>query len=84
MEYIEIIISFVIGVAVTGLLALVFSMKTKGILRLLINAAAGCAALLILSLFKVAPFALNPLSAFLAGFLGVPGIIAIYLIMTFL
>lgn len=84
MKYTETILSFIVGAAVAGLLALIFSFKTKGLVRLLINAAAGCAALLILSLFRVKPFALNPLSAFIAGFAGVPGLVVIYVIMTYL
>jgi len=84
MQYTEIILSFIIGGAVAGLLALVFSLKTKGLLRLLINLAAGALALTALSLFKIEPFTLSPLSAFIIGLTGVPGLAVIYIILTFL
>jgi hypothetical protein len=84
MDYLEIVLSFVVGILAAGLLAFVFSLKTKGFVRLIINIVAGCVALLVLSLFKVHPFSLSPLSAFLVGICGVPGLLVIFLIMTFL
>jgi len=80
----EVVISFVIGAAVMGLLAFIFALKTKGFARLLINLLAGITALIVLVLFQVPPFTLSPLSAFLIGLLGVPGLIVIYVILMFL
>jgi hypothetical protein len=84
MSVLEIILSFVVGGAVAVLLGMVFSLKTKGLLRLLINIAAGCIALALLSLFKVPPFKLNPMSAFIVGLTGVPGLAIVFVIVTFL
>ncbi len=83
MQYIEIILSFVIGCIVAIMLGMVFSLKTRGIMRLVINILAGCVALFLLSLFKVPPFALNPLSAFIVGLSGAIGLVVIFIILTF-
>ncbi|MCL2675260.1 MAG: hypothetical protein FWE84_01540 [Firmicutes bacterium] len=84
MPYLDIILSIITGGLVAALLAIIFSLKTKGILRLLINAAAGVTALIILSLFKVPGFNLNPLSAFISASTGVPGLLVTFIIVTFL
>ena len=74
MPYVEIIISLILGLLLTVLTGWVFSLKTKGLLRLLFNSTAGCILLFALSLFKIVYIPLNPMNALLAGFLGVPGV----------
>lgn len=83
MQYLEIVLSLITGLIVAVMLAIVFSFKTRGLVRIIINILAGCIALFILSFFKVPPFALNPLSAFIVGFFGVSGLLLIFLILTF-
>lgn len=84
MIYLEIILSFIIGFGLLLLLAYVFSLKTKGIIRLLINTVAGAAVLILLNVFKIVMLPLNPLNALLVGFLGVPGVALIWALTAFL
>lgn len=84
MNYVEIILSFVIGAILIVFTGWVFSLKTKGIFRLLINTAVGGIVLFVLSLTNVAALPINPLNALIVGFLGVPGIALIFLIVLFL
>ena len=84
MEIFELTLSFVIGFLITALLGSLFSLKTKGLFRLLLNSLAGAAALLLLSLFKIAVLPVNPLSALNVGALGAPGLVAVWLITVFL
>lgn len=84
MEYVEYILAFIAGAAIAGLLGLVFSLKTKGFIRILINLLAGVIALVVLNLFKVPYFPLNALNVFIVGILGVPGLVLILIIRLFL
>jgi len=77
-------ISFIIGLGLVLLLGFVFSLKTKGILRILINSVAGLLILLAFVLFRLLYIPLNPLNALLVGFFGVPGLILIVVIVLFL
>ncbi len=84
MNYFEIAISFLMGLVLVLLLGWVLSFKTKGLVRLAANAVAGGVVLIALTLFNILVLPLNPLNALLTGFLGVPGLIVIYLISVFL
>lgn len=84
MVYLEIFISFVIGALLVALTGRVFSLKTKGLVRLLINSVAGGVLLVGLSLFHVVYLPLNPLNAFITGLLGLPGLIVVWLVVVFL
>lgn len=79
----EIVLSFVIGFSIVGLLAFLFSLKTKGFFRILLNSLCGTLALVLLSLFRVDVVALNPLNALIVGILGAPGFIALWIISVF-
>jgi inhibitor of the pro-sigma K processing machinery len=84
MQYATIALSAVIGLLLAGLLGWVFALKTKGLLRILFNSLAGVILLLCLTLFKILYVPLNPVSALLVGFLGVPGVALVYVITAFL
>ena len=83
MEYAEIALSFVIGLILVILLAWVFSLKTKGFTRLLFNSMAGIILMLAFGLFRIIHIPLNPLNGLIVGFLGVPGVIAVFVITAF-
>ncbi|MDE7394923.1 MAG: pro-sigmaK processing inhibitor BofA family protein [Clostridiales bacterium] len=83
MRY-EVILSYFIGFAAIIIAALLFSIKTKGLLGLLFNTALGGLVLTVLSLWTPLQVPLNPLTALLCGFMGVPGIGLILLIVYFL
>gem|GEM_PF-3134647 len=78
------VLSYAIAIIITILLIVVFSVKKRGIIKIIINLSAGLCALIILVLFNVYPFTLNPLTAFLIGVLGAPGLIVIFVILRFL
>ena len=78
----EIVLSFLSGALAAALLAFVFSFKLKGFIRLLFNLLIGTAILAVLSICGVMPF--NALNAFIVGLLGVPGLLAVIIIVTFL
>lgn len=84
MEYFKIVISFVAGALITLLFSKVFKLKTKGIVRLLLNSLAGSLALVIMSLCNVAYLPLNPLTALITGVFGAPGLVLVYVITAFL
>jgi inhibitor of the pro-sigma K processing machinery len=66
------------------LLGFVFSLKTKGFLRILFNSLGGIILFFCLRLFKIVYLPLNPLNALTAGFLGVPGVIIVVIVNMFL
>ena len=84
MEIFELILSFLIGFLTVSLIGTLFSLKTKGLFRLALNSLGGAVALSLLSLVKVAVLPVNPVSALIVGLLGVPGLIAVWLIVVFL
>ena len=69
-------------------LMVVFAKKTKKIGRFALRAAFGCAALFalnfILKPFGIGGVGLNPLTVFMTGLLGIPGIGALYFIAAFI
>ena len=79
----EIVLSFVIGFSIVGLLAFLFSLKTKGFFRIIINSLCGALALLLFSIFRINAVALNPLNALIVGALGTPGLIALWIFSVF-
>ena len=83
MQY-ETILSYFIGFAAVCIAGLLFSLKTKGLLGLLFNTALGALLLTVLSLCTPLKIPLNPLTALICGFMGVPGIGLILLIVYFL
>ena len=78
----EILLSFLSGALSAAILAFVFSFNLKGFSRLFVNLAVGTIVLAALSLCGTIPF--NALNAFVVGLLGVPGLLAISVIVAFL
>ena len=72
MSY-ETVLSYCIGALAVMFCGWLFSLKTKGLIRLLINTAAGAFLFVILSLCTPLHIPLNPLNALVVGFMGVPG-----------
>ena len=77
----ESVLSFFSGALAAMILAFVFSFNLKGFARIFINLIVGAGVLAILSVTGVVPF--NAISAFTVGLLGVPGLIAVLVIVTF-
>ena len=69
----ETILSYAIGALIVLFCGWLFSLKTKGLLRLLLNTAAGAFLLVGLSVFTPLTIPLNPLNALIVGILGIPG-----------
>ncbi|MCL2861517.1 MAG: pro-sigmaK processing inhibitor BofA family protein [Firmicutes bacterium] len=84
MTILEIILSFISGVLLLVILGWIFSFKTKGIIRLLVNTAIGAVVLVLLNVFNIATLAVNPLNALIVGFFGIFGVVGIWLITVFL
>ncbi|MCL2556670.1 MAG: hypothetical protein FWE03_06640 [Firmicutes bacterium] len=78
------VLSFFIGVIIAIFLVMIFSIKKKGLIKFIINLAAGATALILLVVFNVYPFTLSPLTAFLIGVLGAPGLAVIFIILMIL
>lgn len=76
--------AFGAGLALIILFALVFRLKTRGPVRLVVNALAGGLVLFGLSFFHTAVLPLNPLNALLTGLLGLPGLLVVFIICRFL
>ena len=84
MDIFWLVVSFLAGVTLTALFAWVMSLKTKGFTRIVFNSLAGITLLLCFSLLKIIYIPLNPLNALVTGFLGIPGLVVIILIMKIL
>ena len=80
----ETLLSFIIGALAVTLCGWLFSLKTKGILRLLLNTATGALLITILAIFTPLGVKLNPLTALTVGILGIPGAALITVITCFL
>lgn len=80
----KIILSFGAGILLLLVFALLFRMRTRGIVRLLVNSAAGGAVIFALGFFGAAVLPLSPLTALTAGVLGLPGLILIFVVCRFL
>jgi len=80
MEILELVFSFAIGIVLILLLAWVFALKTKGLLRIAFNSTAGLILVLAFNLLKIIYLPLNPLNVLIIGFLGVPGVVVVAVI----
>lgn len=69
----ETILIFVAGAALVAVTAWAMHLKTRGVLRVLINSAAGGALILGLSAFNILVLPFNAFNALLIGILGLPG-----------
>lgn len=80
-------VAFLIGLLLLFLLARILLVPLKFIIRLLFNAAIGGALLWIANLagrFIGVAVPINPITALLAGFLGVPGVVLVVAVQYFI
>ena len=84
MEILAIVLSFAIGLTLILLLGWVFSLRTKGLIRLAFNSIAGLILILSFNLLRIVHLPLNPLNVLIVGFLGAPGVVVVGLLNLFL
>lgn len=83
MDY-KTVLAYAAGLILIAAFAFVMRLKTRGIVRLLVNSLAGGAVIFGLGFFGTAVLPLNPLNALLTGLLGIPGLVAVFLLCRFL
>lgn len=83
MNY-ETVLSYFIGALIVLFCGWLFSLKTKGIFKLLLNTAIGAVMLIALATFTPLNIPLNPMSALTVGILGLPGAALVFVIVCFL
>lgn len=84
MQYLEYILSFLIGCCVSLMIGVIFSLKFDGLLKILVNLFLGGVCLAVLGFFKVSYFTLNSFNSFIMGVFGLPGLVIVYYISAFL
>jgi len=84
MLYAEITTAFIIGIILIILCCWLFKSKCKWYIRLLLSSALGALMIVAFNVFGIIRLPLNPMNAFIIGFLGVPGLILLILIVTVL
>ena len=80
----ETVISFFAATLLVLFCGWLFSLKTKGLFKILLNTAVGAFLLLALSFLTPLNIPLNPLNAFIVGLLGLPGAALVIIIVLFL
>lgn len=80
MVYAEIITAFVIGIILIILCCWLLKSQCKWYIRLLLSSALGALILVAFNVFGIVYLPLNPMNAFIIGFLGIPGLILLTLI----
>ena len=83
MSY-ETVLSYFIGALAVLFCGWLFSLKIKGIFRIMLNTAAGAFLLVMLSVFTPLDIPLNPFNALLTGVLGLPALALIAAVTFFL
>jgi inhibitor of the pro-sigma K processing machinery len=76
----EIATGFIAGIILIALMCWLFKAKMKWYVRFLASSALGFAVLAAFNVFNLIALPVNPLNAFLTGFLGVPGMVLLFLI----
>lgn len=84
MVYAEIITAFIIGIILIVLCCWLLKSECKWYIRLLLSSALGALILVAFNVFGIVFLPLNPMNAFIIGFLGIPGLILLTLIVTVL
>ncbi|MDE7106796.1 MAG: hypothetical protein K2O39_00560 [Clostridiales bacterium] len=69
----ETVLIFAAAAMLVGVVAWVMHLKTRGVLRIVINSLAGAALIAGLSAFNIISLPLNAFNAVLVGVLGLPG-----------
>ena len=83
MSY-ETVLSYFIGALAVLFCGWLFSLKIKGIFRIMLNTAAGAFLLVMLSVFTPLDIPLNPFNALIVGMLGIPGAALVLALVLFL
>ncbi|MCH5154996.1 MAG: pro-sigmaK processing inhibitor BofA family protein [Clostridiales bacterium] len=73
MKFVETVLIFTAAVMLVAVVGWVMHLKTRGILRIVINSLAGGALIAGLSAFNIIALPLNVFNALLVGILGLPG-----------
>ena len=76
----EIATGFIAGLLLIVLFCWLFKIKVKWYIRLALSSAAGFLVIFLLNLFGLVSLPLNPMNAFVCGFLGLPGLVLLFLI----
>ena len=84
MIYLEITTAFIIGAILIVLCCWLLKSKCKWYLRLLLSSALGALIIVAFNVFGLIYLPLNPMNAFIIGFLGVAGLVLLTLIVTVL
>ena len=84
MLYAEIATAFVAGIILIILCCWLFKSKQKWYVRLLLSSALGALIIVAFNVFGIIKLPLNPMNAFIIGFLGLPGLVLLTLIVTVL
>ena len=84
MIYAEIVTSFVIGIILIILCCWLLKSQCKWYIRLLLSSALGALIIVTFNVFGLVYLPLNPMNVFIIGFLGLPGLILLTLIVTVL
>ena len=84
MVYAELITAFTTGIILIILCCWLFKSEHKWYVRLLLSSALGALIIVSFNVFGLIYLPLNPMNAFIIGFLGIPGLILLTLIVTVL
>ena len=84
MVYAEIATAFIIGIILIILCCWLLKSQCRWYVRLLLSSALGALIIVAFNVFGLIYLPLNPMNAFIIGFLGIAGIILLTLIVTVL
>ncbi|GHV00791.1 hypothetical protein FACS1894211_08980 [Clostridia bacterium] len=76
----EVVTGFIAGLLLIALLCWLFKAKMKWYLRFVLSSALGFIAIYLIGLFGLIKLPLNPMNAFVCGFMGVPGLLLLILV----
>ena len=81
MSLLEALTGFLAGLILIFLAATVFRLRLKTEARLVLNSLLGIAALFALNYFRVIAIPFNLFNALVIGFLGLPGVVLLYVVL---
>ena len=76
----EIVTGFVAGLLLIALFCWLFKAKMKWYLRFLLSSSLGFIAIYLFGLFGLIKLPLNPMNAFVCGFMGLPGFVLLIVV----
>lgn len=74
VKTVEIVLTFIAAAALVAVVAWVMHLKTRGVLRVIVNSLAGGALIAGLAAFDIIVLPMNLLNAAIIGVLGLPGV----------